>query len=219
MGRAYLRVDPAMFERKVIQQEYPPLAYAAYSAILCLADSQPVRGRFRDERLMRALLGPLSRQAATLLERGDVIPAAKHHECGNCPTGHGSPGQLYVDGWDEWQEGDWQVKERMARVREKKINGRHRNNGDGPKSIPTVLAGRSGGVSEAGQPGRYSDAYKAFAHVQGHKPAEAEQKWLDELSRDFTREAVAAALYDDATPAKAGLLGRVSKKLRRKAAS
>jgi hypothetical protein len=218
MGRAYLRVDPAMFERKVIQQEYPPLAYAAYSAILCLADSQPVRGRFRDERLMRALLGPLARQAKVLVERGDVIPASEHHECGNCPTGHGCAGQLYVDGWDEWQEGDWQVKERMSRVREKKRNGRKRNAGDGSESNPTVLAGRGGSVSEAGQPGRYKDAYKAFAHCQGHKPAEAEQKWIDDLSKDFGREIVAAAFYDDATPSKAGLMGRVSKKLRRRAA-
>lgn len=216
MARAYVRVDPAMFERKVIQQEYPPLAFAAFSAILCLADSQPVRGRFRDERLLRALLGPLSRQASFLLGRGDVIPAGKHRRCDNCPEGHGATGQLYVDGWDEWQEGDWQVKERMARVREKKRNGRHRNSGDGQDSIPTVLAGRGGAVSEAGQPDRSSDAYKAFEQCQGHKPDAAEKQWIDELSRDFGRADVAAAFYADATPHKAGLLGRVSRKLRRK---
>lgn len=215
MSRAYLRVDPAMFERKVIQQQYPPLAYAAYSAILCLADSQPVRGRFRDERLMRALLGPLSRQAGVLFERGDVIPAVEHAECGNCPAGHGSPGQLYVDGWDEWQEGDWQVKERMARVR-----GKKRNNGDGPDRIPTVLGGAKGdAVSEAGQPGRYSDAYKAFAHCQGHKPDATEKRWLDDLSKDFDREVVARAIYDDEHPEKPGLLGRVSRKLRKQVAA
>ena len=33
-------------------------------------------------------------------------------------------GSLYVDGWNEWQEGDVTVKERMARLR-----NRHRNNG------------------------------------------------------------------------------------------
>lgn len=216
MGRAYLRVDPAMFERKVIQQEYPPLAYAAYSAILCLADSQPVRGRFRDERMMRALLGPLARQTTFLKEKGDVIPAAEHARCENCPAGHGSNGQLYVDGWDEWQEGDWQVKERMARVRGKKRN-RSDGQGSNPDRIPTALAGRSGAVSDAGQPGRYSDAYKAFAHCQGHKPDATEKKWLDDLSRDFDREVVAAALYADEHPEKSGLLGRVSRKLRRAA--
>lgn len=217
MSRAYLRCDPAMFERKVIQQGYPPLTYAAFSAILCLADSQPVRGRFRDERLMRALLGPLSRQAGALLERGDVIPATDHRECGNCPSGHGSPGQLYVDGWDEWQEGDWQVKERMARVR-----GKKRNKGDGsdriPDRIPTVLAGRGEAVSEAGQPSRYSDALKAFEHCQGHAPDVAERKWIDELCHDFGRERVAALFYDDQAPSGSGLLGRVSRKLRRGAA-
>lgn len=212
MGRAYLRVDPAMFERKVIQQQYPPMAYAAYSAILCLADSQPVRGRFRDERLMRALLGPLSRQAGFLMDRGDIIPAVEHQECGNCPEGHGSIGQVYVDGWDEWQEGDWQVKERMSRVRAKKRNGR-----DAPDRSPTVLAGRSEAVDEAGQPARYSDAHKAFAHCQGHKPDDTERKWIDELCHDFGRERVASLFYDDATPSKSGLLGRVSRKLRRAA--
>lgn len=213
MGRAYLRVDPALFERKVIQQEYPPLAYAAFSAILCLADSQPVRGRFRDERLMRALLGPLSRQTAFLMEKGDVILAKKHRECGNCPSGHGSAGQLYVDGWDEWQEGDWQVKERMARVRGKKRNGSDAP-GSNPDRIPTVLAGRSEAIDEAGQPARYIDAYKAFAQLQGHKPDATEKKWIDELSHDFGRENVAHAFYDDSAPSRSGLLGRVSKKLR-----
>jgi hypothetical protein len=125
MGRAYLRVDPAMFERKVIQQGYPPLAYAAYSAILCLADGQPVRGRFRDERVLRALLGPLARWLPFLIEHRDLVPAAKHRRCDNCPSAHGAAGQLYVDGWDEWQEGDWQVKERLARVRDKDRNGLH----------------------------------------------------------------------------------------------
>lgn len=143
MGRAYLRVDPAMFERKVIQQHYPPLAYAAYSAILCLADGQPVRGRFRDERVLRALLGPLARQLPFLIEHRDLIPATRHKRCDNCPSAHGVPGQLYVDGWDEWQEGDWQVKERLARVRNKDRNESHgadRIESNGPDRMPAAIA-------------------------------------------------------------------------------
>lgn len=218
MSRAYLRVDPAMFERKVIQQEYPPLAYAAYSAVLCLADSQPVRGRFRDERLLRALLGPLGRQVPYLLSRRDVIPSSEHAECVNCPTGHGSPSQLYVDGWDEWQEGDWQVKERMARVR-----GRNRNKGDGGGSNadrnPTALAGQAGPSSEAGQPARYiGDVRKAFHHVTGRLPDDTESKWLEELCHDLGREHVVHALYDDPTPKQRGIMGRISRKLRGSAA-
>jgi hypothetical protein len=218
MSRAYLRVDPAMFERKVIQQEYPPLAYAAYSAILCLADSQPVRGRFRDERLLRALLGPLGRQVPYLLSRRDIIPATEHAECVNCPVGHGSPSQLYVDGWDEWQEGDWQVKERMARVR-----GRNRNNGNGADRKSdrnqTVLAGRGEAVDEAVQTHRYTgDVRKAFHHVTGRLPDEDEMRWLEELCRDLGREHVVDALYADPTPTKRGILGRISRKLRGTAA-
>lgn len=214
MGRAYLRVDPALFERKVIQQGYPPVAYAAYCAVLCLADSQPIRGRFRDQRVLKALVGPLARHLGFLLERRDLIPAAEHSRCVNCPTGHGAPMQLYVDGWDEWQEGDWQVKERMARVRHK-----NRNGSDGPESnpdrIPTVLAGRGEAVSEAGRPARYvGDVRKSFQAVTDRPPSKDEAKWLEELCHDLGREHVVNALYDDPTPAKRGILGRISKRLR-----
>lgn len=154
MSRAYVRLDPAMFERKVIQQRYTPLGFAALVATICLAESQPVRGRFRDRRMLETLLGPLSRQAATLISRGDVV-AAKTHSCAHCPPGHGAVGQLYVDGWDEWQEGDVQVRERMARLRARKRNagdgadrnesdGAEGNSGDGPNRIPTVASGTSG---------------------------------------------------------------------------
>ena len=37
---------------------------------------------------------------------------------------------------------------------------------------------------------------------------------MDDLSKDFGREVVARAFYDDPTPDKPGLLGRVSKILR-----
>lgn len=106
MSRAYLRLDPGAFERKVIQQDYPPATFAAFVGVLCLAESQPERGRFRDERLLRALLGKLGRQVPDLISLGDLVVLAD--------------GRLYLDGWDEWQEGDVTVRDRVARVRARK---------------------------------------------------------------------------------------------------
>jgi len=105
MSRAYLRLDPEFYERKVLDQHYPPGAALALIGCLCLAETQPKRGRFRDRRVLGVLLGrPSSRWIPYLIERGDLIEQA------TVPT-------LYVDGWDEWQEGDWKVAERIARVR------------------------------------------------------------------------------------------------------
>ena len=192
MARAYLRLDPSFYEKK-LEQGYPLAAIGALAGVLCLAELQPARGRFRDLAVLKALLGPAgAKQVPLLMERGDIVPEG---------------GRLYVAGWDEWQEGDVTVKERMARIR-------NRNKDRNPDRIPTVLAGRGAADSGAGQPGRYSDAYKAFEHCQGHKADATEKKWMDDLSKDFGREVVARAFYDDPSPDKPGLLGRVSKILR-----
>jgi len=104
MPRAYLRLDPEFYERKALDQKYPPGAVAAYIGCLCLAETQPKRGRFRDRRVLAVLLGSLGRWIPYLVDHGDLIEQEK------LP-------RLYVDGWDEWQEGDWKVAERIARVR------------------------------------------------------------------------------------------------------
>jgi len=236
MSRAYLRVDPAMFERKVIQQEYPPLAYAALAASLCLADSQPVRGRFRDDHLLRVLLGPLARQLPYLLEHSDIVPASSHRGCGNCPSGHGLPKQLYIDGWDEWQEGDWQVKERLARVRAKPSNGKHRIKIPDPTvsndTDPTVssygsdrsvaaIAGRGVSVSEAGAARRIKkpdNVFLSWRVLTGSEADPKEHEWLEDLCHDFGRGHVIDLLYADLDPTKRGLLTRISRQLRKPAA-
>lgn len=193
MARAYLRLDPAFYEKK-LGQGYPLAAIGAYAGVLCLAELQPERGRFRDLPVLKALLGSAGgRQVAFLIERGDLT--------------HLPDGRIYVVGWDEWQEGDVTVKERMARIR-------NRNKDRNPDRIPTVLAGRGAADSGAGQPARFSDAYKAFEHCQERPPTADEKQWIDELCRDFGRERVARAMYDDPEPSKPHLLGRVSKTLR-----
>lgn len=101
--RAYLRLDPGFDEHK---ESYPDGPYAALITVFCLAESQPERGRFRNARFLRALMGRRGRHLPYLIEHGDIVEI--------------EGGRLYVDGWDEWQEGDWKVQERLA-----KINGRH----------------------------------------------------------------------------------------------
>jgi hypothetical protein len=120
MTRAYIRLDPAFYERKIVTQKYPlPVAMALIGA-LCLAESQRERGRFRSEKVLSALLDRAGRHVAELIRRGDLV---------RLPDG-----RLYVDGWDEWQEGDWKVAERMQRIRvRKRVNG----------SAQTVTAGVS----------------------------------------------------------------------------
>ena len=202
MARAYIRVDPAFYEKK-LEQGYPLASIGALAGVLCLAELQPKRGRFRDLAVLKALLGPAAaKHVPFLMERGDLVA---------------EEGRIYVDGWDEWQEGDVTVKERMARVRNRKAD---RNIDRKPDRMPTVLAGRGAAEADdgAGQPARYSDAYKAFQHCQGHKPDATEKKWMDDLSKDFGRDVVARAFYDDPDPASPGLLGRVSRVLRGKAA-
>ena len=203
MSRAYVRFDPAFFERKAIEQHYPLAAVAALAGCICLGESQTPRGHFRDERLLKALLGPAGRWVAYLIERGDLVR----------PKGNG---QLYLDGWEEWQEGDWQVKERMARVRNRK-----RADSSVDVTVPTVTsrpsgAGRGGAESGAGQPNRYSDAFKAFADITGKQVDETERKWINELCHDFGREVVASLMYE--VGVKRGLLGKISRQLRKGAA-
>jgi hypothetical protein len=102
VSRAYLRLDPGFFDRKAIDQGYPAGAVAALIGAFCHAEHQPTRGRFRDVRVLKALLGPYARWIPFLVEKRDLVVRK---------------GQVYVDGWDEWQEGDWKVGERVARIR------------------------------------------------------------------------------------------------------
>lgn len=122
MTRAYIRKDPQLFQRKVVEQAYPAGAYAAFEAVLCLAEEQPERGRFRSERLLRLILDEpkdglrlgWGKWVAYLIEHGDLVRL--------------QDGSLYVDGWDDWQEGDVTVKERMERLRNRAKRNKHRNN-------------------------------------------------------------------------------------------
>jgi hypothetical protein len=131
--RAYIRVDPGLYERKVIEQKYPLGAFAALEGCFCYGETQPVRGTFRDAALLRAHLGPGGRWVPFLIEQGDLILMPG--------------GQLYIDGWKEWQEGDVTVKERMERIRNRKHDRNVSRNVD---RIPPVRA--ESGAGQSGKP-------------------------------------------------------------------
>lgn len=102
--RAYIRLDPRYPEHK---EGYPDGALAALTLVFCYAEQQPDRGRFKPN-VLKALLGRRRRWIPFLIDHRDLVEQ--------------EDGRLYVDGWDEWQEGDWQVTERMRRVRNKNRN-------------------------------------------------------------------------------------------------
>lgn len=98
--RAYLRLDPNMGDNKV---GYPDGAFRAFVEVLCFAEQQHPRGVFRSRRLLAVLLDKRARWINYLIEQGDLAEMAT--------------GQLVVEGWMEWQEGDWKVHERVQRIR------------------------------------------------------------------------------------------------------
>lgn len=97
LPRAYLRIDPN------IDQVYPELR-STFVGLLCAAHRQPARGRFRDRRLLEALCGRA--YVGRAFARGDVVEQ--------------TDATVYVVGWDEWQEGDMTVADRMRRMRDRR---------------------------------------------------------------------------------------------------
>lgn len=100
MPRAYLRIDPN------IDQHPDALGMLL---LLCAAHRQPDRGRFRDRTVLSRAVG--RNRVTAMLRRGDV------QELGD--------GRFYVPGWDEWQEGDHTVAERMRRMRDRRRRDGH----------------------------------------------------------------------------------------------
>lgn len=97
LPKAYLRIDPNL------DATHP--APGDMVALLCAANRQPKRGQFKSAGLAEKVLGrSLYRRC---IGRGDLIA-----------RGDG----VYVDGWDEWQEGDFTVGERMKRLRSRRNN-------------------------------------------------------------------------------------------------
>lgn len=105
--RAYHRVDPLMDERK---SHYTPAQLGAFLKVQLVAGRQKHRGRFRSlDALRMTLPAAYTRHLAFLVTEGDIVVT--------------DDGCAYVDGWDQWQEGDLTVKDRMAALRNRRRNG------------------------------------------------------------------------------------------------
>lgn len=102
-ARCFIRLAPDFASRKSC---YPDGAYAALIDCFCYAEYQPVRGTYHSLDYLRNFLGERSRWLDYLIDHHDLSVR--------------DDGTVYVDGWEEWQEGDWRVGERMDRVRRKR---------------------------------------------------------------------------------------------------
>lgn len=158
--RAYHRVDPLMDERK---GHYTPAQFGAFLKVQLLAGRQTNRGRFRSIAALKNLL-PTSyvRFVDFLVDEGDLAVL--------------TDGTVYVDGWDEWQEGDLTVKDRMARLR-----NRQRNGGVTSAVTPTVTSTVTGA-----SPTAYANASASAESVgEGSGEGLAERAWSEATGRSL----------------------------------
>jgi hypothetical protein len=88
MMRAYIKLDPSLPDRK---DYYPDGPFRALVSTFCFAAHQPVPGTFKNERLLKVLLGRHSRHLAFLIDERDLV--------------RNKDGSLSIVGWKEWQEG------------------------------------------------------------------------------------------------------------------
>lgn len=105
MGRAYIRVSPDLVVDKEVDN-YPDGAIVAWVKVLGAASKQAERGRFLNKIVLTGFMGRHKRWVNFLLAHKDLIQK--------------KDGSLYVEGWDEWQEGDWTVADRVQRIRNRR---------------------------------------------------------------------------------------------------
>ncbi len=125
LPRAYLRIDPN------IDNVYPELRNT-FIGLMCSAGRQPERGRYRSRTVVEGLHGRAFVRRS--FERGDLVLL--------------SDGRVYLDGWDEWQEGDLTVADRMRRMRQRRRDKRN-------------------GVTDVTSPGRIGVTTDAVTKVNG----------------------------------------------------
>jgi hypothetical protein len=100
LPKAYLRIDPNL------DATHP--APGDMVALLCAANRQPTRGRFKSAAIAKTALG--QRLFRACVTRGDMVAV---------------DGIYFVCGWHDWQEGDMTVGERMRTLRNKRRQNGH----------------------------------------------------------------------------------------------
>lgn len=189
MIRNYIRVIPDIYARKALGQSdgkhpaYPPEAVVAYLGCLCVAEAQHPRGRFRNRKVLEGELegnGNGVRYAEWvqyLIDNGDLIV--------------NDDGSVYVEGWDELQEGDWKVADRMRRFRDRR----------NPRPAPVD-------VSENDDPAA------VYMQYTGSFPRGKAIEWIDDLIRQFGADATRRAICAAGDSGTENLLGRAADALR-----
>jgi len=201
--KAYIRIDPLIDERK---GHYSPAQLGAYMMVLCKAARQEPRGRFRSEQALRNMVpAPFVRHLAWLYDQGDVVVD--------------DDGSVFVDGWDEWQEGDLTVADRMSRLR-----NRRRNAGVTPTvtqpyrsatHIDTDIDIDVRGIENLPSPLPPDGIFDAYYSLTARPPSPGAVAWLDRLSDEYPEDDVTAAMAAEwtASPNPSDFLGRVQTRL------
>lgn len=151
--RAYHRIDPLMDERK---SHYTPAQFGAFLKVQLVAGRQTMRGWFRSEAALRgALPGAYARHVDFLIEQGDLRV---------------SDSGVYVDGWNEWQEGDLTVSDRMAALRNRRRNATVTGTVTSAVSEPSPTAIRSSVGSSVSVSSKASPTDRTPARGNGALP-------------------------------------------------
>ena len=154
MTRAYLRLFPDVYERKVLgirgpdeppRIRYSSAQFSAFIGTMVFSEMVNPRGRFKSRRVLEALLaGPddqgadIAAQVGFLVDQGDLERQPD--------------GSLYFEGWDEAQEGrDPSVNERMARYRNRK-RGVPKTLGAGDGAVTSNASVTGSGVTAKSRP-------------------------------------------------------------------
>lgn len=103
-ARAYIKLDPQFPDRK---DYYPDGPWRALVTLFCVAVHQPTPGTFKNERLVKVLLGRHARFLQFLIDERDVVAQ--------------KDGSFLVVGWREWQEGSYpSVGARMEAIEKRR---------------------------------------------------------------------------------------------------
>ena len=139
-GRLYLRLWADFPDRK---GGYPDRLVVTYLYAMCHALNQPRPGTFRFRAILAAYLGRrLAKNIPELIARGDLVER--------------SDGSLYVDGWNEYQEGDWTSWERQARVRRRHAESNGPSNAGSAEGTSTGIGIGRENVTGPGRPGLHN---------------------------------------------------------------
>lgn len=202
--KAYLRFDPLKDERLA---HYTDGQYRAYDLVLFKAGRQDPRGRFSSEAQVRALLGRHARHLPFLFSEGAILAL--------------DDGAVYVAGWDEWQEGDLTVRDRMAALRSRKRNAAVTQPLPDAirSSVSSSVSVVVGASAPTGARNVTDDPADAYWGLTGRYPSGKVLAWIDDLAGRYgqeptTRALAQAHMVDAAT---ATLLGRATDLLKAEA--